>query len=116
MTEFEQRLLAAIVNDLHQLQNDATGHRNHAVGFDRGNAVFARRIAVEESAVRLDLRRWLGHQPSGAESKAASRAYRAWEAAELVDRLNADGTSTRTTHLRILPAGEQLAAELSTKD
>lgn len=58
---------------------------------------------AQAGVVRLDLVALLGHEPDGAERKAAHRAIDQLAAAGLVERLVAD---TRTTHIRLLTRPE----------
>jgi hypothetical protein len=69
----------------------------------------------QEGFVRVDPRRWIGRDVTTSESAMNSKAYKALEAAGLVERHNLND-STQTTHLRLTDAGRIVAEHLRDED
>ena len=65
---------------------------------------------ADDNVAEVDLRAFLGTQPTPSEQTMASRAYRALEAAGLIQRLHS-AWSDRTTQIRLLPAGRAATGE-----
>lgn len=112
LTQLEKIILAGIHTDGAYLrESDPRSTEGAARRADH----FAHAASIEAAKagfVPIDLGGWLGDDPTGAEARAASRAYVALEGRGLLERHNLTSGGTRTTHLRLTPAGEAIAQKL----
>ena len=115
LTPNMELLLKAILADVKRLE--AVPDRP-APGTDRDDwrEQCLERQEYRECGVRHDLERWLGYPPSRADSAVFSRALQHLEVLGLLVRVNRWGTSSRSTHVRLTPRGEEVARGLSADD
>jgi hypothetical protein len=108
MNDREQFVLANVLADKrHYSAQEVT-----AFGGDRFARARHNRIVNEarQGIVPLDPSRWLGRPPTASEATLFCRSYAALERRGFVARLA--GMGGRTTHLKLTPEGERIAAEL----
>jgi DNA-binding MarR family transcriptional regulator len=107
-------VLRAVLEDVERLESmpDRPGSD---MGRDAWRAVSLERQEFRQFGVRHDLERRLGYPPSRADSAVFSRALQQMEDLGLLVRVNRWGPSSRATHVRLTPRGEEIANSLLAK-
>jgi len=104
-------VLRAVLEDVERLESlpDRPGPD---VDRDAWRALCMERQEYRQFGVRHDLERWLGYPPSRSDSAVFSRALQQMEDLGLLVRVNQWGVSSRATHVRLTPRGEEVASGL----